>query len=127
MPYCSPHGFFPLQIIHSELSILNYPNERQVVHNIFRPNKRTRTSVNWVKWRQSQVWASLNHLTSQYEAALGAEAGKCHLFGLARVCRAAENKKRQLRKLHKVVLTCGPDGIRTRDIYKENGLVDGIG
>jgi hypothetical protein len=63
---------------------------------------------------QSLVWVSLSHLTSPCDASLCAEAGKYHLFGLARVCIASEDKKRQLCKLDKVVLTCGLDGIRTR-------------
>jgi len=33
------------------------------------------------------------------------------MFGLARVCVASEDKKRQLCELHKVVSTYGPDGI----------------
>jgi hypothetical protein len=51
----------------------------------------------------------------QCVAALRAEVGKEHLFGLARVCVASEDKKRQLGELYKVVSTCYPDGIGNTD------------
>jgi len=64
---------------------------------------------------QSLVRVLLSHLASQGVAALCAEAGKYHLFGLARVYVASEDKKSQLCELHKVGSTCGPDAIRNGD------------
>ena len=64
---------------------------------------------------QSAAWVSLSHLASQCVAALCAEVGRYHLFGLAHVCIASEDKKRQLCELHKVVSTFGPDRIRNSD------------
>jgi len=58
------------------------------------------------------VWVSLSHLASQCAAALFSEAGKYHLFGLARGRITPEDEKRQLCELHEVVSTCDPDGIR---------------
>ena len=37
------------------------------------------------------------------------------MFGLARVCAAARDKKRQVCELQKVVSTCGADEIRNSD------------
>ena len=59
--------------------------------------------------RQSPVRVSLSHLASQHEAALCAAAGKSYLFGLVRICRASEDKKRQLCELNNVVANRGPD------------------
>jgi hypothetical protein len=63
---------------------------------------------------QSQMRVSLSRLVSQYEAALCAETGKEHIFGLAPVSRASEDKK-QLCELQKVVSTCGHDEMKNSD------------
>ena len=50
--------------------------------------------------------------------------GKYHLFGLARVNLASEDKERQLCELHKVVSTCGPNGIRNSEAVAIRGSVN---
>lgn len=64
---------------------------------------------------KTRVRVSLSHSASQCATALYGEAGKYHLFGLVRVCIDSGDKKRQPFELHKVVSTCGPDGIRNSD------------
>lgn len=54
MPDCRPDGFSLFGWVTARLSILNHPDERQVVHTLCWPEKRTRTSASWVK--RGKVW-----------------------------------------------------------------------
>jgi hypothetical protein len=71
--------------------------------------KRSRTSVSWVERSKVGCQCRLSHLASPCAAALCAEVGKRHRFCVARICKASQEKKRQLCELHKVVSTCTPD------------------
>jgi len=68
--------------------------------------------TDYFEFRQRETGRAHDLLANQGAAAWCAEIGKHHLFSLARVCIASEDKKRQFCELHKVVSNCGLNGIR---------------
>jgi hypothetical protein len=75
----------------------------------------------WLAHKILYFWAKIRlsvgrQLKSMRQCALAlcTEVGKHRLFGLARVCIASEDKKRQDCELHKAVSPCHLDAIRNR-------------
>jgi hypothetical protein len=60
---------------------------------------------------QRLVRVSLSNLAGQCEAALCAEAGQYHLFGLVRVYTASEDKRRKLCGVQKFSEAAVPTGL----------------